>query len=162
MYNRYAQAQVETEKLIRQYPELSQGLDMDGEGIHRRKKEQFTAIAWEFVHSGIFAELSGSACKTLIAIASLTNKYRNTSYNNRTISRWAGINNCTVKKSLRELEYYHLIKRFNLPGGSRTNRKRMIVLQRWDTAKDMLIEENKIKVDVEGKVNFIMPNAFRK
>jgi hypothetical protein len=38
----------------------------------------------------------------------------------------------------------------------------MIVLQRWDTAKDMLIEENKIKVDVEGKVNFIMPNAFRK
>jgi len=38
----------------------------------------------------------------------------------------------------------------------------MIVLQRWDTVKDMLMEENKIKVDVEGKVNFIKPNVFRK
>jgi len=63
---------------------------------------------------------------------------------------------------LRELEYYHLIKRFNLPGGSRTNRKRRIALQRWDSAKDILMEENKIKIDVEGKVNFVRPNPFRK
>lgn len=98
-----------------------------------------------------------------MAIASLTNKkYRNTMDNNQTISKWAGVNICTVKNSLRELEYYHLIKRFNLPGGSRINRKRMIVLQRWDSAKDILIEENKIKMDGKGKVNFVKPNPFRK
>ena len=97
-----------------------------------------------------------------MAIASLTNRYRNTSTSNKIISKWAGINFCTVKSSLRELEYYHLIKRFNLPGGSRTNKKRMIILQRWDSAKDILIEENKIKVDGEGKVNFVRPNPFRK
>ncbi len=97
-----------------------------------------------------------------MAIASLTNKYRNTSTSNNRIAKWAGINICTAKNALRELEYYHLIKRFNLPWGSRTNRKRMIVLQRWDSVKDILIEENKIKVDEVGKVNFVRPNPFRK
>jgi len=97
-----------------------------------------------------------------MAITSLTDKYRNTTFTNQTISKWAGVNICTVKNSLRELEYYHFIRRFDLPGGSRTNRKRMIVLQRWDSAKDILMEENKIKVDGEGKVNFIRPNPFRK
>jgi len=63
---------------------------------------------------------------------------------------------------LRELEYYYLIKRFNLPGGSRTNKKRMIILQRWDTAKDKLIKDKKITIDGEGKVNFPRPNPFRK
>ncbi|GAG65165.1 unnamed protein product, partial [marine sediment metagenome] len=29
-------------------------------------------------------------------------------------------------------------------------------------SKDILIEENKIKIDVEGKVNFVRPNPFRK
>lgn len=78
------------------------------------------------------------------------------------ISECAGLNEDTVKKSLRELEYYHFIKRHNPPGGSCTNRKRMITLQRWDTAKDMLIKENKIEVDTEGKVYMVIPNPFRK
>ena len=97
-----------------------------------------------------------------MAIANLTNKYRNTCYSDRIISEWAGINDCTVKKSLRELEYYHLIKRFDLPGGKRTNRIRMIVLQRWDSVKDVLIEENKIEVDSMGKVVSVKPYPFRK
>jgi hypothetical protein len=67
-----------------------------------------------------------------------------------------------VKNSLKELEYYHFIKRVNVPGGSCTNRKRMIVLQRWGTAKEKLIEENKITVDKEGKVIFVRPHPFRK
>ena len=141
---------------------MNQGLDLDEEGIHRRKREQISFIAWQFVNSGVFAQLSGSASKVLMVIASLTNKYRNTTVSNKRISKWAGINICTVNNSLRELEYYHLIKRFNLPGGSRTNRKRMIILQRWDSAKDILMEENKIKVDGEEKVNFVRPNPFRK
>jgi len=98
-----------------------------------------------------------------MAIASLTKKkYRNTMASNQTISKWAGVNICTIKNSMRELEYYHFIKRFNVPGGSRTNRKRMIVLQRWDTAKDKLIKDNKITIDKEEKVIFVKPNPFRK
>ena len=98
-----------------------------------------------------------------MAIASLTKKkYRNTMASNQTISKWAGVNICTIKNSMRELEYYHFIKRCNVPGGSRTNRKRMIVLQRWDTAKDKLIKDNKITIDKEEKVIFVKPNPFRK
>lgn len=51
IYNPYTQAQAETEKLIRQYPELNQGLDLDEKGLPRRKKEQFTAIAKGYISS---------------------------------------------------------------------------------------------------------------
>lgn len=78
------------------------------------------------------------------------------------ISKCAGLNEDTVKKCLRELEYYHFINRHNTPEGSRTNRTRTITLQRWDTAKDMLIKENKIEVDTKGKVYMVIPNPFRK
>jgi len=99
----------------------------------------------------------------LFAVASYTNKiYRNTTVTNSIISKCAGLNEDTVKKCLRELEYYHFIKRHNIPGGSRTNRKRMIVLQRWDTAKDMLLKEKKIELDTKGKVYIVIPNPFRK
>ncbi len=135
---------------------------MDEGSNYRKEKEQFSAIAWGFTQSGVFAQLSGSASKVLIAIASLTNKYRNTSVVNNTLSRWAGINSSTVKNSLRELEYYQFIKRISLPGGSCAHRKRMIVLQRWDTAREKLIKENKINVDKEEKVIHVRPNPFRK
>ena len=78
------------------------------------------------------------------------------------ISECAGLNEDTVKNCLRELEYYHFIKRHNPPGGSRTKRKRMITLQRWDTAKEKLIKEKKITVDTKGKVYMVIPNPFRK
>ena len=78
------------------------------------------------------------------------------------ISECAGLDKDTVKKCLRELEYYHFIERHYIPGGSRTNRKRKITLQRWDTAKEMLIKENKVKVDAKGKVYMVIPNPFRK
>jgi hypothetical protein len=78
------------------------------------------------------------------------------------ISKCAGLNEDTVKKCLRELEFYHFIERHDIPGGSCKKRKRMITLQRWDTAKDKLIKENKITVDKEEKVIFVIPNPFRK
>lgn len=78
------------------------------------------------------------------------------------ISKCAGLNEDTVKKCLRELEYYHFIERHDIPRGSRTKRKRMITLQRWDTAKDKLIKEKKIEVDTKGKVIFVRPNPFRR
>lgn len=142
---------------------MDQGLDLDEKSFPRRNKEQFTAIAWGFFIANVFAQLTGSASKTLFAIATYTNNnFRNTAITNPMISKCAGLNVDTVKKCLRELEYYHFIKRHNIPGGSRENRKRMIALHRWDTAKDMLIKENKIKVDTKGKVYMVIPNPFRK
>jgi len=142
---------------------LDQGLDFDEKGFPRKKKEQFTAIAWGFFIANVFAQLTGSASKTLFAIASYTNKKsRNTTATDSMISECAGLNKDTVKKCLRELEYYHFIERHDIPGGSRTNRKRKITLQRWDTAKGMLIKENKVKVDTKGKVYMVIPNPFRK
>ena len=142
---------------------MDQGLDFDEKGLSRREKEQFTAIAWGFFIANVFAQLTGSASKTLFAIATYTNKKsRNTTATDSMISECAGLHEDTVKKCLRELEYYHFIKRHNLPGGSRINKIRMITLQRWDTAKDMLIKENKIEVDTEGKVYMVIPNPFRK
>jgi hypothetical protein len=142
---------------------LNQGLDFDEKGFPRKKKEQFTAIAWGFFIANVFAQLTGSASKTLFAIATYTNKkFRNTTALNPMISECAGLNEDTVKKCLRELEYYHFIERHDIPGGSRKKRKRVIVLHRWDTAKEMLIKENKIKVDTKGKVYMVIPNPFRK
>jgi len=76
---------------------------------------------------------------------------------NPMITRCAGLNIDTVKKCLRELEYYHFIKRHNLPNGRRNKRIRMITLLRWDTGKELLLKENKIKLDTDNKVLFVRP-----
>lgn len=142
---------------------MDQGLDFDEKGLPQREKEQFTAIAWGFFIANVFAQLTGSASKTLFAIATYTDKkFRNTTVTNPMISECAGLDKDTVKKCLRELKYYHFIERHDIPGGSRTNRKRKIALQRWDVAKNMLIKENKIKVDTKEKVIFVRPNPYRK
>ncbi|GAI81728.1 unnamed protein product, partial [marine sediment metagenome] len=48
----------------------------------------------------------------MFAIATYTNKiYRNTTATNQMISKCAGLHEDTVKKCLRELEYYHFINR---------------------------------------------------
>lgn len=136
---------------------------MDEKGFPRKKKEQFTAIAWGFFIANVFAQLTGGASKTLFAIATYTNKiHRNTTATNPMISKCAGLHEDTVKNCLRELEYYHFINRHDSPGGNRIKRKRTITLQRWDTAKEKLIKEKKITVDTNGKVDMVIPNPFRK
>ena len=145
------------QKEIENDPDLNQGLDVAGS--RKRKKEQFSAAPWEFTRSGITAELRGSPGTVLWALASLTNKYRNTRASNEMIAQWAGVCLDTVKRMLRQLEFYHLIGRRNLRS-SRTKRKRIITLLRWDTAKPRLIKEGKIKVDESGKVVFVKPYPF--
>lgn len=141
---------------------MSQGLETGSKCYFKRPKEQITFVAWGFFQANIFAQISGSASKVLFAIASLTNVQRNTSATNEELAKWSGVNLNTVKNSLRELEYYHFIERHNTPKSTRIKRKRIITLQRWDTAKEKLEMDNKAILDDAGKVKIICPNPFRK
>jgi len=147
------------------YPELNQGLGVyDENGIFfiERKREQFSAIAKRYIQEMIIAELKGSTVKVLMSITSLLGSQRFTNAGNKCIGKYAGVDGKTVREALKELEYYHIIKRNLIPSGSRKKRKRRIVLHRWDTAKPLLVKDRKIMVDEEGKVIFVIPNPFRK
>ena len=160
--NNFKKQEEEEAKL---YPELNQGLEVfneAGEWVIGKKKEQFSAIAWRYIKEGVLAELKGNTVKVLLAIASLTGKQRFTKAGNECISEYAGVDIKTVKKSLKELEFYHFIKRNLIPSGSLKKRKRRIVLQRWDTAKALLINDKRIIVNDKGKVIFVIPNPFKK
>lgn len=110
----------------------------------------------------IWSKLKGASAKVLIAIANLTGKQRFTLASNKCISEYAGVNIKTIGEALRELEYYHIIKRNLIPSGSLKRRKRRIVLHRWDTAKSLLIKDGKIAIDDKGKGYLIIPNPFKK
>lgn len=147
------------------YPDLCQGLDVlneAGEWVIGRKKEQFIAYARGFILSGIIGELNGNAVKVLNVIAGFTNKFRNTTITNETIMKYAGICRTPLHNALKELKFYHVISSHYLSGGSRTKKRRCINLNRWDTAKPLLIKENKIVVGLDNKVTFVIPNPYRK
>lgn len=114
------------------------------------------------MHSFIWSELKGSSAKVLIAIAGLTGKQRFTLAGNKCISKYAGVDIKTVREALKELEYYHIIKRNLIPSGSIKRRRRRIVLHRWDTAKELLIKDKKVTLDTQGKVDIVTPNPFKK
>ena len=147
------------------YPELNQGLEVvseNGEIILTRKKETFTAIAKGYVQCFIWSRLKGATAKVLIAIANLTGTQRFTLAGDKCISEYAGVNIKTVREALKELEYYHIIKRNLIPSGSLKRRRRRIVLFRWDTAKPLLIKDKKIIIDDKGEVCLVTPNPFKK
>ena len=148
------------------YPELNQGLEVlneAGEWVIGRKKEQFLAYARAFLISGIIGELNGNAVKVLNVIAGFTNQQRNTTIKDKTIMKYAGIPSLTtLHKTKKELKFYHLISIHYLPGGSLKKRRRCINLNRWDTAKAILVKEKKIIIDSEGQVIFLIPNPYRK
>jgi len=146
------------------YPDLNQGLDVlneAGEWVLGRKKEQFIAYARGFMLAGIIGELNGNAVKVLNVIAGFTNKFRNTTITDKIIKQYTLVCQRTLTVSLQELKFYHLIKIHYLPGGSLTKKRRRINLNRWDTAKPLLIKENKIKVGLDQKVVFLIPNPYR-
>lgn len=147
------------------YPEINQGLELKNEGgewVIARKKEQFTAFPRGFLLAGIIGELSGNAKGALIVIAGFTSRFRNTRISDKIIMRYAGMCQSSLTKSLRELKFYHLISSHYLPGGSSEKRRRCITLNRWDTARDMLIKEKNLVIDLDRKVVFLRPNPYRK
>jgi len=148
------------------YPELNQGLGVlneAGEWVIGREKEQFLAYARGFLTSGIIGQLNGNAVKVLNVIAGFTNRFRNTTIKDKTIMKYAGIS-CLdpLYRAFRELKFYRLISSHFLPGGSLKKRRRCINLNRWDTAKAILVKEKKIIIDSEGQVIFLIPNPYRK
>jgi len=153
------------EKEARLYPEINTGyevLNEAGEWVVGRKKEPFTAYPREFVFSGIVGLLNGNTVKILNIICSFTNRFRNTTVEDKIIMKYAGISKNTLNISLRELEFYHIISRHFLPGRGMENRGRCINIIRWDTALPLLIEEKKVVIGLDNKVTFPIPNPYRK
>lgn len=153
------------EKLVEKYPEMNGGYEVkneDGEWVVGYKLERYIKYPVGFLEAGIIKELDSSAVKVFNILINVSNKYRNTSVLDRTLIKLSGIKQGTITKALQELRYYHLISSHLLPGGSRKKRRRKIVLNRWDTARTLLLKENKIKLGLDGKVDFLKPNPFRK
>jgi len=153
------------EKEARLYPEINTGyevLNEAGEWVVGRKKEPFTAYPREFVFSGIVGLLNGNTVKILTTICSFTNRFRNTTVTDKIIMKYAGISKNTLNISLRELEFYHIISRHFLPGGSLEKRRRRINIIRWDTALPLLIKEEKVTIGLDNKVVFVIANPYRK
>jgi len=153
------------EKEARLYPEINTGyevLNEAGEWVVGRKKEPFTAYPREFVFSGIIGVLNGNTVKVLNIICSFTNRFRNTTIKDESLIKYANVCQKTLTKSLQELEFYHIISRHLLPGGSLENRRRRINILRWDTALPLLIKEKKVKLKLDNKVDLVSPNPYRK
>lgn len=153
------------EKEARLYPEIAQGLEVlneAGEWVIGREKEPFTAYPRGFSFACIIAVLNGNAVKVLVTICSFANRFRNTTITDKIIMKYAGISKNTLNVSLRELEFYHIISRHFIPGGSQIKRRRMINIIRWNTARALLIKEKKITIGLDNKVVFVTPNPYRK
>jgi len=159
------QSKKREEEEARLYPELNQGLEVlneSGEWVIGREKEQFMAYPRGFVFSGIIGVLNGDTVKVLNTICSFTGRFRNTTITDEIIKKYANVCKNTLTKSLQELEFYHIISRHLLPGGSKTRRRRRINILRWDTARALLLKEKKIVLGLDDKVVFLIPNPFRK
>lgn len=153
------------EKEAKDYPEINQSLKVlneAGEWVVGREKEQLIAYPIGFVFSGIIGNLNATTVKILNVICSFSNRFRNTTATNKMIGHRANISENTVEKALNELEFYHIISRHNLPGGSPTNKRRRININRWDTAIKKLIREKRIIPGLDNKINFLIPNPYRK
>lgn len=153
------------EKEARDYPEINQSLKVlneAGEWVVGREKEQLVAFPIGFVFSGIIRNLNATTVKILCVICSFNNRFRNTTATDKMIMKRAGVSHYTLSKGLNELEFYHIITRHNLPGGSLKNKKRCINISRWDTAIKKLIREKKIIPGLDNKINFLVPNTYRK
>lgn len=152
-------------ELAIEYPELNGSYEIfseNGEVILERKLEQTLRYPMRYVHSGIIRELSSSAVKVYNIIISISGRQRNSTAINEMISKLSDLSIKTIKVSLRELKFYHLIDTHYLPGGSRKNRKRKITLLRWDFALPLLIKEKKVVIGLDNKVTFLIPNPYKK
>lgn len=153
------------EELVEKYPEMNGSYEVkneDGEWVVGYKLERYIKYPVGFLEAGIIRELNSSTVKVFNILISVCNKYRNTSVLDKTIIKLSSIKQGTISKALRELRYYHLISSHLLPGGGLKKRRRKIVLNRWDTAKVLLLKENKIVIGLDDKVDFLKPNPYRK
>lgn len=147
-------------------PELNQSGIYDNEGnkLPKEKRESFISMPTEFILSRVYYKLTNKDKSIYTFLASKCSFRRNTRIKTDTINELTGIPIVTIKRSLRRLEFYHFIHRRVYSLGPRSKR-RIITLQRWDSAYKLLVKEGKIKV-VPGKgimsITPYLPNKFKK
>jgi len=122
--------------------------------------EQHKRIKLGFYHANILSQLRPCAVKLYDIILCCTNRKQITYAGNPKLSRLSQLSEVYIGKKknsyLNELEYWHLIKRYLKPNRwDRRKKDRTIVCLRWDTAREILLEEGKItKEGIAG------PNPF--
>ncbi|MBA7543964.1 hypothetical protein ES705_36308 [subsurface metagenome] len=122
--------------------------------------EQHKRIKFGFFHTNIISQLRPGAVKLYDIILYCTNKKQSTYAGNPKLSRLSQLSELSIGKKkysyLNELEYWHLIERYLEPNRwDRRKKDRTIIVLRWDTARERLLEEGKItKEGIAG------PNPF--
>jgi len=139
---------LEDKTLISFHPELNQSSLYDNEGnlLPKEKRESFSYMPNGFINSGLISKLTHKDFEIYFFLASKCNWWRNTRKTNPDITRETKIPNMTIKRSLRRLEFYHFIHRRRYSMGPKSKR-RIITLQRWDSAYNLLVKEGKIKAN---------------
>lgn len=146
----------EDKTLVNFHPELNQSgiYDSEGNKLPKSKREQYDPIPRGFINSGLIFKLTRSSLKIYLFLSSKCNPWRNTRIKNESIMRETGISDETIKRALKELEFYHFISRRTYYIRPK-RKKRVITLLRWDTAYKKLIVEGKIKAISSEDVVFI-------
>jgi len=157
---------LEDKTLINFNPELNQSSLYDNEGdlLPKDKREQFDYIPRGFINSGLFLKLTKKDLYIYFFLSSKCNWWRNTRKTNPDITRETGISDKTIKRGLKRLEFYHFIHRRPYSMGPKSKR-RIITLQRWDSAYKLLVKEGKIKAISDKEIIFItpyLPDKFKK
>ncbi|MBA7532473.1 hypothetical protein ES705_24699 [subsurface metagenome] len=158
---------LEDKTLVNLYPELNQSSLYDNEGnlLPKEKRESFISMPTGFVLSGLSRMLTKRDKDIYEFLASKCNWYRNTRKTNPDITEETGIPDVTIKRSLKRLEFYHFIHRRRYSMGPKLTR-RIITLQRWDSAYKLLAIEGKIKATSSKDTNPIitpyLPKKFKK
>ncbi len=153
--------------MVNLHPELNQSSLYDNEGnlLPKDKRESFSYLPNGFINSGLSRMLTKKDRDIYDFLASKCNGYRNTRKTNPDITEETGIQNMTIKRSLRRLEFYHFIHRRRYSMGPKLTR-RITTLQRWDSAYKLLVEEEKIKAisskDINPIISPYLPKKFKK
>ncbi len=151
------------------HPELNgsdEVFDKDSEVYIKLPIEQHKRIKLGFYKANIFSQLRPTASHLYLIISCCTGRNQSTYVTNEKLSELTGLSvNIIGKKKdslLNELEYWHIITRHYLPpkAWERKKKKRVIVVQRWDTARDLLLKENKIIQKQGGYI--ARPNPYKK
>ena len=150
-----------------EYPELNgsdEVFDKDTEIFISKPIEQHKRIKLGFYQANIISQLRANASHLYIIILYNTGRNQSTYITNEKLSKYSGLSvNIIGKKKnslLNELEYWHLIERHYIPNPwNREKKSRVIVVLRWDTARELLLKENKIiKVDNGYRAS---PNPYK-
>ena len=148
----------EDKTLVNFHPELNQSLAYDNEGNRLKKEdmENFDYIPRGFIDSGLILKLTKKDLYIYFFLSSKCNWWRNTRKTNPDITRETGIPDITIKRALKRLEFYHFIHR-RVYSMRPKSKRRIITLQRWDSAYKKLVIEGKIKAKSSEDIVFIKP-----